>query len=470
MKFTSMTGRLGISGFGRTAILALCLAVPQVHGQADPKSTVTEELVVDSDSPIDSSDEAPSDSFDLAIHLESFDQVWETVQKSHWDETMLAEKWSTFREKYRPQVESASSIEEVRGVIRAMIDELDLSHFGIIESSAVELVHSDDESGEGISGIEFRLVKDGVLVFRVAEGSDAEELGVEPGWLVEKIGKLDVAELVEKIRSAAHGPIRAETIVAMALPRLASGPEGETKLFRFVDRHGDVQELEIELQPEEGEYVAFGHLPPICMQTRVETLPNGIGYLWFNAFFNPIKFMPLFRDVIRGEDHRSGIIVDLRGNMGGMAGMTMGIASEFSDQKATLGVMTMKGTELKFFVNENAEPVTCPVAILVDENSVSSAEILAGGLQDLKLARIFGSRTAGLALPSMVIRLANGDGFQYAIADYHSASGKSLEKDGVVPDESVELTRELLLAETDPALNRAIAWIASENQQRTGEK
>ena len=106
------------------------------------------------------------------------------------------------------------------------------------------------------------------------------------------------------------------------------------------------------------------------------------------------------------------------------------------------------------------------VAILIDECSISSAEILSGGLQDIGIGRVFGGRSAGLALPSTVIKLPNGDGFQYAIADYKSASGKSLEMDGVTPDEPVDLSKELLLRDSDPVLNRALQWIKQKNENK----
>jgi carboxyl-terminal processing protease len=66
-----------------------------------------------------------------------------------------------------------------------------------------------------------------------------------------------------------------------------------------------------------------------------------------------------------------------------------------------------------------------------------------------------------------VVRLPNGDGFQYAMANYHSASGKSLEMNGVSPDETVVLSRELLLADPDPVLSRAVQWIQQQNVQKT---
>jgi carboxyl-terminal processing protease len=95
----------------------------------------------------------------------------------------------------------------------------------------------------------------------------------------------------------------------------------------------------------------------------------------------------------------------------------------------------------------------------VDSNSASTSEIFAGGLKDLDRARVFGTRTAAAALPSMIERLPNGDGFQYAMANYISKGGKPLEGLGVVPDVEVKLTREALLAGHDPVIDAAVEWI-----------
>src|SRR5262249_18588258 len=101
--------------------------------------------------------------------------------------------------------------------------------------------------------------------------------------------------------------------------------------------------------------------------------------------------------------------------------------------------------------------------ILVDGCSASTAEIFAQGLKDAKRARVFGTPTAGAALPSIIERLPNGDGFQYAIANYVSDGGRPLEGLGVVLDEEVHPTRSQLLAGRDPILDAALAWIHNKN-------
>src|SRR5579871_5181299 len=138
----------------------------------------------------------------------------------------------------------------------------------------------------------------------------------------------------------------------------------------------------------------------------------------------------------------------------------MGVAGWFIDQSGVrLGTEYLRGLSLKFVVVPRAEPFRGPLAILVDGCSASTAEIFAEGLKDLKRARVFGTRTAGAALPSVISRLPNGDGFQYAIANYISEGGQPLEGIGVTPDEEVHPTRRALLAGQDPILDAALDWI-----------
>ena len=95
----------------------------------------------------------------------------------------------------------------------------------------------------------------------------------------------------------------------------------------------------------------------------------------------------------------------------------------------------------------------------MDGSSASTSEIFAGGLKDLGRARIFGTRSAAAALPSIIEKLPNGDGFQYAIANYVSEGGEALEANGVTPDVEVKLTRKALLAGHDAVVDAAVDWI-----------
>ena len=140
--------------------------------------------------------------------------------------------------------------------------------------------------------------------------------------------------------------------------------------------------------------------------------------------------------------------------------MAMGMAGYLVDKSGLrLGTMYMRDTTLNFVINPRQPYFAGPVAVLIDGESASTSEIFAGGLKDLERARTFGTRSAAAALPSLIERLPNGDGFQYAVANYISEGGQPLEGVGVQPDEEVKLTRKALLAGHDPVIDAALKWI-----------
>ena len=397
-------------------------------------------------------------------NLESFELIWSTIKKSHWDESLVGDSWDQTRERLLPSIKAAKNIGEARVVMAELIESLEQSHFGVIPADSYEAIEGVKGGSQDI-GLTIRLVDNQLLVAAIRDGSTSQKAGVKPGWrLIAADGK-QADDLIQKFRKAEHGPQRAETIAGMVMSRVLSGSAGKKIEVEFTNHNNETQTLNIACEKPPGKLSRFGNLPPIRVDDETRTYPGNIGYYRFSAFLDPMRIMPAWRKAVKNPQHANGFIIDLRGNVGGIAGMTMGMTSAFTSEASSLGTMTMKGNKLNFVANPVSKPYAAPVAVLVDECSISSAEILAGGLQDLGLAKVFGSRTAGLAYPSVVIKLPNGDGFQYAIADYHSASGERLEKTGVVPDEEVPLTREKLQSSEDPVLGAAMAWIKSQNKQ-----
>jgi len=169
-----------------------------------------------------------------------------------------------------------------------------------------------------------------------------------------------------------------------------------------------------------------------------------------------------------------GIVIDLRGNPGGLAAMIMGIAGHFVADRATLGVMRTRDSELRFAVNprlvnsvgERVTPYAGPLAILVDGMTGSASECFAGGMQSLGRARVFGQTSMGQALPALFDRLPNGDVLIHAWGDFVTGTGVRIEGRGVVPDEPVATTREDLLGGRDSTLEAALGWIDTQGARR----
>jgi carboxyl-terminal processing protease len=212
----------------------------------------------------------------------------------------------------------------------------------------------------------------------------------------------------------------------------------------------------------------LGFMPTVHSRMESETLTvdgSEIGLVRFNLWMLPV--MGPLDQAIDKFRNAQGIILDLRGNLGGIAGMLLGVSGHFLNDYVSLGTLKMRGNELQFRANprkvsptgQRVEPYAGSVAILVDGLSLSAAEIFAGGMQAIGRVRVFGEQTGGQALPAIWDKLPNGDVLYHAFGDFVTANGTRLEGRGVIPDELVPLTRADLLLGRDAPLKAAVDWI-----------
>ncbi len=396
------------------------------------------------------------------LNLASFEQVWTTIRDKHWDEKPGGLDWQAIHGEFSPRMEQAASMEESRAVLREMLGRLHQTHFGILSSSSYGEVDPDG-GGEGTSGIDVRVLDGRAIVTEVEPGGAAARAGVKTGWEIISVDGRELRPLITKLQadSAVH-----ELQLTRAVLARVTGSAGVTRRFVFSDWAGPILK-DLTLQKPRGEMAGFGNLPPQPVwfsATRIGP-GNKIALIRLTVFLDLVRVMNQFGEAVRSCADCKGIIIDLRGNPGGIGGMAMGMAgwlidpSQKTQPDLRLGSMYLRGQALKFFINPRVDAFTGKVAILVDGNSASTSEIFTGGLQDLHRARVFGTKTAAAALPSVITRLPNGDGFQYAVANYISEGGKALEGNGVTPDVEVKLTREGLLEGHDAVVDAAAGWV-----------
>jgi carboxyl-terminal processing protease len=405
-----------------------------------------------------------------AANLESFELVWKTIRDKYYDPTVRGLDWKAIHEQYRPRLEKATSMAEARQVLREMIGRLGQSHFNIVSSDVYQEITRNGRSvsaNDGTVGLEVRVIGGHALVTQVTEGLPAAKRGVKPGWEILRIDGQALAAGLGKIAASYKKSSLLQLHLSRAVTRKLQGAPGAKTTVVFLDGQNHETTLSVPFAEPKGTRFKLGYLPAFYTYLETHQEKPNIVYIALNAFFDPMNIMKAFAKAVTSDLKADGVVLDLRGNPGGIGGMAMGIGSWFisrPDQK--LGTMKLRSGTIHFILNPRLETFDGPLAILVDGCSASTSEILAGGLQDLKRARIFGTRTAGAALPSVFERLPNGDGFQYAIADYISTGGKRLEGEGVHPDVEVQPSRQALLAGHDPPLEAALEWIRSQKKPR----
>jgi carboxyl-terminal processing protease len=397
------------------------------------------------------------------LNIQSFEYVWTAIRDKHWQTNPGGLDWQAIHDEFRPKIQAVDSMDAARAVLNQMLGRLHQTHFAIVPSelySNVDAAHGGDTT----RGIDVRVVGMQVLVTSVEPNSSASEQGVRRGWQILKIAGTDLTPIVAKLDETYSGSTLRDLMLRRTiLARLEGNANGATTV-EFLDSEDKHVSKSLTGREPKGDRVQFGYLNPMQVWFNSSRVGGGnIGYAAFNMFLDAQRLMTSFGDAVQSCEKCEGFIIDLRGNPGGIGIMAMGMAGWFiaqPDQK--LGTLYMRDTTLKFVVNPRLTTFGGPLAILVDGTSASTSEIMAEGLKDLGRARIFGTRTAAAALPSMFEKLPNGDGFQYAIANYISEGGKPLEGLGVTPDLETPITREALLAGKDPAVDAAVQWIKDE--------
>jgi carboxyl-terminal processing protease len=396
------------------------------------------------------------------LQVESFDYVWSTVRDKNFDPTLGGLDWDAIRSEYRPKVEHARTVDEVRDILSDMVGRLKQSHFQVIPADLYASKADAPAAGiGGTVGIDARVIDGRALVTGVTPASPAETAGVRPGWEVVGIGGVDVHARLRGLSQKYAARRDRDTFLAASLRGTLSGPMGSRLSITLRDGRGRRHTLSLAFVPHEGWMSRqAGSIPAVPVWFRSRRIDGRTGYVAFNAFIDPGRLMPRFNEAIASFLDADGIVIDLRGNTGGIGDMLAGMAGWFVTTKGTsMGTLVTRTASLKLAVNPRPTPFTGPVAMLIDELSMSASEVLAQGLRDAGRARVFGRRSAGAVLASTVERLPNGDGFQYPTARFDFPSGTVLEGAGVVPDVDARPTRDTLLAGRDVALEAAIQWI-----------
>lgn len=411
-----------------------------------------------------------------SVALSTFDTLWTVVRNTYVDTAFVAGRWTAMRDTLRPRAELVTNRQELNDLLAATLKRIPDSHFYIIPEHAALSSESTDKSGAGgVTGIAIRAIGGKAVVWTVGPGSPAALSGIKPGQTIARIGDRDLSKALSRI-----GPLpeaaqpRALLDLLHSFNRAVSPAPGTTVDIRVAGADGKAVDHSLVAVPATGTVSQFGNLPPLAGRVVVQKLQNAVdanascvGVIAFNIWL-PALVPELDRGMDRVRDC-AGIVIDLRGNPGGVGAMVMGFGGYFVDSAISLGTMRSRDLSLHFAMNprrvrsdgSSMTPYHGPLAILVDPMTASTSEIFAAGMQRIGRAHVFGERSAGAALPALMDRLPSGDVFVHAVADFTDPDGNRIEGAGVVPDEITPLSEKDLAAGRDTALEAAMRWIES---------
>lgn len=296
----------------------------------------------------------------------------------------------------------------LKGYIEALGDEY-------TEYYTKEEMDSFEEDTLGnFTGIGIYMVKDTennvIKVLTPIEGTPAYNSGIQPGDIISKVDGVDYTG--EQMTEAANK---------------IKGEVGTTVKLGIIR---GTEELEFEIKREN---IKLNHV-------ENKTLDNNVGYLKISTFDEGCadEFKQKY-DELNANKNLKGLVIDLRNNGGGLVEEALNIADYFTDKDSKLLITVDKNDKEEIRKAKQSKYINVPVVVLINENTASASEILAGALRDNGIAKIVGTKSYGKGVIQEVLTLQDGTGIKITTNEYFTPNKTKINKVGIEPDETVEL-------------------------------
>ncbi len=359
---------------------------------------------------------------------ELYDTVWKLINNKFVDQSNNSQDWQRWRHKYDDQIKTN---EDAYVAIDTMLASLNDPYTRFLDPKAfAEETNSIKGSLKGI-GTQIA-IKDGKLVvISPIENSPAEKAGI----------KAD-DEILE---------INGESTKGISIDKAADKIRGEkgTTVTLLIKRKSEEKPLTFTIVRDEIEVKAVSVNPP--METKI---PENIQYIRLSSFISKNAGTEL-GEIIAKNRNKSGFIIDLRSNPGGL--LTNAILISDMLLKGGVIVSTVDRDGYKETATASSQYLTQkPVVVLVNKGSASASEILSGALKDNRRATLVGTQTFGKGIVQEINKLPEGSGVNITIQRYLTPSGNDIHKKGITPDVIIDLTDENIKNKDDVQLKKGI--------------
>ena len=324
----------------------------------------------------------------------------------------ISDVMKLIKSKYIDDVDTEKLIE---GAIKGMVEALgDPYSVFMNQSEFRDFITALDGSFGGV-GIVLSVDENTgeIIVVSPIEGTPAYEAGILPRDVIVKVDDVDLT-----------GKSLDDAV------RLLRGKKG-TQVTVYVKR-GDEQELlEFQLTRDDIRVTTVNY----------EVLDDNIGYIKITSFDS--KTYDEFKSALDSLINKGikGLILDLRNNPGGSLYESVLIADEILGEGIIVYTEDRNKNRLEEYYSDG-DKISVPLVVLINENSASAAEIVAGAVKDHKAGILVGTKTFGKGSVQEIQPFENKTGMKLTIAKYYMPSGRCIDGIGIEPDIEVELDKE----------------------------
>ncbi len=349
-----------------------------------------------------------------------FDRSWSTIRAEYYDPNFNHQKWVRWKNHYQGKIKTE---EDAKVAIETMLASLDDPYSRFLTKQ--EFSEQNTSISSKISGIGVNIVNDAgkIRIISVIEETPAQFADLKPDDVILAIDSKKVSGLsLAEVSNLVKGP--ANTFVSLDILR------NNEKLSKKVIR----KEIKI--------------------KTVKSNLDKEIGYIQISSFISnstPNEFL----EALENTHDSKGLIIDLRGNTGGLLTNAIFIANLFIDKGKLVSIVGRNGYRYDIMAQDTNFQVEKPIILLVNGSSASASEILSGAMKDYHKAKIIGTKTYGKGMVQKIIPMPNETGLNLTIAKYLTPKGKDINKKGISPDVEVHFTRENIEQKQDIQLETA---------------
>lgn len=307
-------------------------------------------------------------------------------------------------------VDSVNMSDLVEKALPKILSELD-PHSAYIPAKEAQQENDELKGSFGGIGVSFTVRDDTIHIQNVIKGGPSDKIGIMPG---------------DKIVTVDDKPFVGKECTVESAPQKLKGPKG-SKVKVGVVRKGVKKVLNFT--------ITRGDIAVKSVDAAYVISP-GIGYIKLNSFSETTYQEMLVALAKLNVQNCRNLVIDLRGNGGGIMDAAVRLANEFLPADRLIVYMQGRKCPRKEFRSDGRGAYqNIPLVVLTDELSASASEIFAGAMQDNDRATIIGRRSFGKGLVQLPIQFRDGSEVRLTIARYYSPSGRCIQKPYVKGDE-----------------------------------
>ncbi len=299
-------------------------------------------------------------------------------------------------------VDTVNSDKIAEDAINNLLQSLDPHSYYIAASEFNEVNDPLEGSFDGI-GVEFRIIKDTIVVINTVAGGPSEEKGVKAGDRIVKVDdslvagiKITNKQVMKKLKGKGGSKVK-----------ISVKRQGFKSLIDFILTRGKIPTYSIDIAFKPSKDIGYIKISKFSATTTEE----------FSDALNKLSNQGMKK-----------LILDLRGNGGGYLDAAITLADEFLPNKKL--IVYTEGAHKKkknYFSTNNGNFENNDLIVLIDEFSASASEILAGAIQDNDRGLILGRRSFGKGLVQEQLQLNDGSAIRLTVARYHTPSGRCIQ-------------------------------------------